>query len=682
MHKRATCVCTVALISSCLSASAHGSKPPSGATEVYHPGHSAHHVTRLHRWDHSGWDSMLEAEAQWHHRAADTEAAEVSARGTQRRQMRHHGTTPSLRAGSIEPHRVAPEKRYHRRWLRISQVQAEGLLQHHEESHASHRRLARSSESRTVRSERGQSEDAVAVNAADTKASSVLNRTSDLAFAESGGQVEYTVSDEKVAPGGALLQDLRKHMHRKSSPVHSGMAVTGLTSLSSQYVGPIGVGTVVAPSACVVHNGQNLQFVGRGVEERRRTGCHLEDESQVWVVFDTGSTNIWVSSDLCKDGSCVQPGRHRYNHSRSTTYDWPVAGLELTVQFGTGCIKGPQAVDDFHIGPFTVFNQTFGMIETQNGTVFNEVPFEGILGLAFSSMSANGVQPFFDTIIQQKALVHNEFAFYFSLDSVTANAVFWGGVDPAFFEGKIEYYPVIDPYYWAIELVSFKVGNQEFFPDFSGSDADAEPQAKLLDATDSAAVNAERERLSLDPDEDPPSAGEAGDDAALDDAGLAATPAKTPGQTWKAIVDTGTTFFTAEGEMYDQILALLLPVKCNEMTPESHPPIVYRLRSVSGKMIDFVLENHQYMTSGTTDKDAQCTPAFMRIDIPPKHGPAMVLGECFLRHYYSVLDRADGAPMNARVGFAKSKHDQKPIDQLVRLTRGQQVFQMPHMPGE
>ena len=48
--------------------------------------------------------------------------------------------------------------------------------------------------------------------------------------------------------------------------------------------------------------------------------------------------------------------------------------------------------------------------------------------------SANGVQPFFDTIIQQKALVHNEFAFYFSLDSVTANAVFWGGVDPAFFE--------------------------------------------------------------------------------------------------------------------------------------------------------------------------------------------------------------------------------------------------------
>jgi len=554
--------------------------------------------------------------------------------------------------------RTGPEPKHHRRWLRISQAQAEGLLQHQEAHHASHRRLLRQARSLTRSS--------TASSANQTKAFSLLNATSDFARAESMAKVEYTVNDDKVAPGGALLQGLRQHIRKRSSPLNGGMAVTGLTSLSSQYVGPIGVGTVVSPSSCVLHNGQALQFLDPAAEERQKVACHLEDESQVWVVFDTGSTNIWVASDLCRYGACVKKGRHRYNHTRSSTYDYPDGGLELTVQFGTGCIKGPQAKDDFHIGPFTVFNQTFGMIEHQNGTVFNEVPFEGILGLAFSSMSANGVTPFFDSIIQQRALVHNEFAFYFSLDSVTANAVFWGGVDPAFFEGPIQYYPVVDPYYWAIDLLSFKVGSREFFPDIPGGGNDNDEEVAL------------NER---DPDEIPQDT-EDGDGAELDDAGLTgATPRRLRSRStkgWKAIVDTGTTFFTAEEGMYTEILGLLTPVQCNQMTAESHPPITYTLRNGNGQPVDFVLENHQYMTSGSSDTDAVCTAAFMRIDIPPAHGPAMVLGECFLRHYYAVFDRADGDPNNARVGFAKSRHDQHPVQQLMRLTKGQQVFQ----PGE
>lgn len=491
----------------------------------------------------------------------------------------------------------------------------------------------------------------------------MLNQTSDFGRAETVAKVEYTVSDDK-SPDGTLLQGLRRHIHRRSSPVNGGMAVTGLTSLSSQYVGPIGVGTVLTPSSCELHNGQALQFQNTDPKDKTNTAaCHLEDESQVWVVFDTGSTNIWVSSDLCRYGACVMKGRHRYNHTRSATYDYPLGGLELTVQFGTGCIKGPQAKDDFHIGPFTVFNQTFGMIETQNGTVFSEVPFEGILGLAFSSMSANGVKPFFDTIIQQKALVHNEFAFYFSQDSVTANAVFWGGVDPAFFEGPIQYFPVVDPFYWAVELLSFKVGSREFSPVGSGMESDDDAL--------------EQDANRLDPDEIPPP-DEDGDSAGLDEAGLGQVlERRLKPRRWNAIVDTGTTFFTAEGSMYNEILGMLPPVKCNEMTAQSHPQITYRLRSSNGEPVDFVLENHQYMTSGSSDSDATCTAAFMRIDIPEAHGPAMVLGECFLRHYYSVFDRADGHPRHARVGFAKSKHSNEPVEQLMRLTRGQQYFQIP-----
>ena len=78
-------------------------------------------------------------------------------------------------------------------------------------------------------------------------------------------------------------------------------------------------------------------------------------------------------------------------------------------------VVGQQGRDDFHVGPFTVKRQTFGMIEEENGDAFKSIPFEGILGLAFPSMSANGVTTFFDNVMDQKVLKSNEFSFYFNV---------------------------------------------------------------------------------------------------------------------------------------------------------------------------------------------------------------------------------------------------------------------------
>lgn len=576
------------------------------ASQLYHPGYSAFHVTRLHRYEHTGVESMLQAEAEWHSYSAELH--------------QHEQQNSALRVGRANSRRLAVDqqdgliRREHPRkapgssgkrapFLQFSPAQADALRDHHQE--------------------------------VQMQPHSVFQRSAaaqDIQNAEKQAMEKIRLA---LHPSGHLLQDARKHATDKST-IHGGIAVTGLSSLFSQYVGPIGVGTVVSPSKCRIQHGETLMFLEPEAEESQRKLCHLEDESQVWVVFDTGSTNIWVSSDLCREGPCVKKGRRRYNHTRSATSDWPDSGLELTVQFGTGCIKGPQAVDDFHIGPFTVFNQTFGMIEVQNGTVFDEVPFEGILGLAFYAMSANGVQPFFENVIQQKALAHNEFAFYFSLDSVTANAVFWGGVDPAFYEGQIEYFPIVDPYYWAIDLLSFKIGKKVLYEDAVGrrSGRTAVPDNVLL----------------LNEDEVFPERG------------------------FKAIVDTGTTFFTAEGALFDQIMDLLPSRQCETVTNDTHPPITYRLKNVMGKPRDFVLHNSQYMTASGSGADSVCSPAFMRIDIPEKHGPAMVLGECFLRHYFAVFDRGKGAPAAARVGFAKSLHSDETVDQLRRLTHGQQYF--------
>jgi len=429
-------------------------------------------------------------------------------------------------------------------------------------------------------------------------------------------------SVRELGSAGGGLRAVRRY--RAMAPADGvGFAATGLSSLESQYVGPIGVGTVVSPRGCAeTESRSSLIYVSSSEREAEgedgRKGCHVEDQSQIWVVFDTGSTNIWVASDLCKNGACMQPGRNRYDHTLSSTYQAPQKEMQLHIEFGTGRIDGPQAIEDFHVGPFTVYNQTFGMIQVQDGRVFEEVPFEGILGLAFPSMSANGVTPFFDNVVKQKSLAKSEFAFYFSRDSKAGNAVFWGGVDPAFFSGPLEYFRVHDPYYWSIPLLSFRIGNETLL----GGRAP-------------------------------------GGGAMLEGASGA-----------KAIVDTGTTFFTAEGQLFDEVMRRLPGAPCDQVSESSHPPITYTLRAAGGEPRDFTLDNTQYMTS----REGSCLTAFMRIDVPPAHGPAMVLGEVFLRHYFSVFDRGNGSDADARVGFARARGDEEVAPRLKDLTRHQPAF--------
>lgn len=439
-----------------------------------------------------------------------------------------------------------------------------------------------------------------------------------------------------VQMGGDISSGLAAAVHRhETSLSHAkqayvdGPTATRLSSLASQYVGPLSVGTVTSPSGCASSSPVALAYMPRisstGEASSTIQTCHAEEQSEIWAVFDTGSTNLWVASDLCIKGPCTKKGRRRYNHSLSQTFVSPQKQDHLHVVFGTGSLSGPLSVDDFHVGPFTVYNQSFAMIQEQQGSVFEEVPFEGILGLAFPSMSANGVTPFFDSIIQQKALKSNAFAFYFSLNNAAANAIFWGGWDSKFHEGSIEYFKVSEEHYWSLALKSFQVGGKELLGD--GSSAQRKGAQVMLEK-----------------------------------------PARSP----TAIVDTGTTLFTAQGKTFQEILRRLPGVSCDKMTEESHPPILFRLENELGDLRDFELKNTQYMTADSAGN--QCSAGFMDIELPAEHGPGMILGEIFLRHYFAVFDRGSGRPGEARVGFARAAHGQHVDEHLKELTKTQQPF--------
>jgi len=174
------------------------------------------------------------------------------------------------------------------------------------------------------------------------------------------------------------------------------------------------------------------------------------------VVYDTGSTNLWFASTLCKVGSCLK--RRRYDPSSSSTYKQ--GNYDLHVTFGTGELSGQQGVDDVEMAGFKVKQQAFSMIEKEQGSIFDQLDFEGILGLAFPAMSANKVTPFFSSLMEQQVLKENAVSFYFTKLPTDASAVFFGEVDDRLYEGKLTGIPVTEQYYWMVDLKEFKIGDK------------------------------------------------------------------------------------------------------------------------------------------------------------------------------------------------------------------------------
>jgi len=121
----------------------------------------------------------------------------------------------------------------------------------------------------------------------------------------------------------------------------------------------------------------------------------------------------------------------------------------------------------------------------------------------------------------------------------------------------------------------------------------------------------------------------------------------------KLIMDSGTTYFTADGALYDKLVEKLPSRSCTKT--KDYPDITYKLKDTSGKFYDLKFTQDDYMVS---DDGETCNLGFMRIAIPSDYGPAMILGELFMRKYFTVFNRgASGGDTDASVGFALSKTD-------------------------
>lgn len=180
-------------------------------------------------------------------------------------------------------------------------------------------------------------------------------------------------------------------------------------------------------------------------------------------IFDTGSTNFWLYSTLCKGERLSSRSNHAFDPVASDSFRETTVGC--SVQFGSGCLEGFFGTDDAWVGgqvldkqgamheSINVRNQVIGVMTKE--AVLDE-SFDCICGLAYPSMAQGSKKigpPLFDNMMQQSLLNENIFAFYMSLcEEEQRSELTFGWADPSRYVGPIVWHPVVHKYFWSLSL--------------------------------------------------------------------------------------------------------------------------------------------------------------------------------------------------------------------------------------
>lgn len=307
------------------------------------------------------------------------------------------------------------------------------------------------------------------------------------------------------------------------------------------------------------------------------------------VVFDTGSSNLWVPSISCKSVVCSL--KNKFDPNFSTTYKKTAKKLDL--HYGTGSASGPIGVDQVNFGGNDVFDVSFGAM-SELAAFFATSPIDGILGMAWPSISDQGLPLVFDLLFEQGLIERNSFSMYLSQEPSSAGSeLILGGVDPKFYTGLFHYTKVIKEQYWTVSLQTFTV-NGVPVPDLP---------------------------------EDPV----------------------------KSIVDSGTSLVMGDASIIDPVLkaAGLGDVVNGEVECDKYDDFLPIEFVFDGKSFKLTPEQYILKVTGPLGIRKQCMVGIMSSPSPmPKSGPLqLIIGDTFLKEYYTHYDVA-----NSRVGFATAVH--------------------------
>ncbi|XP_015670095.1 embryonic pepsinogen-like [Protobothrops mucrosquamatus] len=289
------------------------------------------------------------------------------------------------------------------------------------------------------------------------------------------------------------------------------------------------------------------------------------------VVFDTGSSNLWVPSVFCKSQACSK--HQQFNPSLSSTFK--STQQSMSIAYGTGNMEGILGYDTVKVSSYIDTNQPFGLSTVEPGTIFTYAQFDGILGLAYPTIAVDQATPVFDNLMQEGLVQQNLFSVYLSRKA-SGSVITFGGIDHSHYTGSINWIPVSQQTYWQISM-------------------------------DSVLVNGE-------------------------------TIACNGG--CQAIVDTGTSLLAGPPSSINSILNAIganqgqSVINCSNLS--NLPDVVFVINGI----------NYPLKPSAYTQ---QMLPGYCSSGFQSSPGDLWILGDVFIREYYSIFDRG-----NNRVGLAKA----------------------------
>jgi len=417
------------------------------------------------------------------------------------------------------------------------------------------------------------------------------------------------------------------------------------------------------------------------------------------VVFDTGSSNLWVPSKKCAWYQLACKLHNQYDSSASSTY--VANGTEFAIQYGSGSLSGFLSADTCSVAGFELQQQTFAEATNEPGLSFVMGRFDGILGLAFERIAVDGVVPAFYNMISQFN-IQPLFSVWFSrkANASPGGEIVFGGTNPDHFDGNHTYVPVTREAYWQFAVDSATVGSGDFnFCDggcpaiadtgtslIAGPTEEVTKLNKMLGATDAVAAECKQYLSSYLPEllqkvkNSTPL--EVCQDIHLCDKveGVLRRASRKHSAARRSLASVGARSVFEEEQGGDichlcQVAATFIESAlasnatdewvekfienevCNNLLPASGEGVVDCDKVDSMPDIDFTIGGRnftltpdQYILKVSSAGQSECISGFMGIDLPPAAGPLWILGDVFLGAYHTVFDFE-----NKRVGFANSK---------------------------
>ncbi|GMJ05080.1 putative aspartic proteinase A2 [Hibiscus trionum] len=459
--------------------------------------------------------------------------------------------------------------------------------------------------------------------------------------------------------GEALRDSLGKYHHHGNLQDSSDIDIVALKNyMGAQYFGEIGIGT---------------------------------PPQKFTVVFDTGSSNLWVPSSKCYFSiACYIHSKYKSSHSHT----YKANGKPAAIKYGTGSISGFFSEDYVTVGDLVVKYQEFIEATKEPSLTFLLAKFDGILGLGFQEISVGNAVPVWYNMVNQGLVKQPVFSFWLNRnpeDDFGGELVF-GGMDPEHFKGEHTYVPVTQKGYWQFDMGDFLIDNETTGFCVGGCSAIADSGTSMVAGPTgiitqinhaigaSGVVSQECKAvvseygdkiidMLLEKDQPKKVCSQIGlcmfDGTQGVSMGIESVVNENAGKASGGLRDsmcsacemavvwmqnqlkknqTAEHILDYANQLCDRIPSPMGESSIDCKSLSSMPNVSF---TIGGKL--FELSPEQYIVKVGEGDAAQCLSGFTALDVPPPRGPLWILGDVFMGQFHTVFDYG-----NMQVGFAEA----------------------------